>query len=195
MQLKTENIELLEKLSTGETTKREEKIKKMEDEGVFMKKEMGKMNTIIEELSSKNEELIVDNTKLSEKVRKYKKEAKKELRSINDTALNQLHKLNEEKKQMSKRITELEEVILNYSCDKAREEKTKLKETEINVLEGDWQRKSRASSRAIGIKDQRKELQYSQASNTEVFGELGELRELNNFIKNEEERFNKMYNL
>lgn len=31
MQLKTENIELLEKLSMGETTKREETIKKLEN--------------------------------------------------------------------------------------------------------------------------------------------------------------------
>jgi hypothetical protein len=47
----------------------------------------------------------------------------------------------------------------------------------------------------VGIKDQRKEINYSQASNTEVYGELGELRELNKFIKEEEDRFNRMYDL
>lgn len=84
---------------------------------------------------------------------------------------------------------------MNYSCDKARDDKaTKIKETETNaVLDADWQKKSRASSRGIGIKDQRRELQYSQASNTEMYSELGELREINSFIKNEEERFNKLY--
>jgi hypothetical protein len=47
---------------------------------------------------------LADNTKLTEKVKKYKKEAKKELKSINDTAITQLNKEHEEKKHMAKRI-------------------------------------------------------------------------------------------
>lgn len=171
MQLKTENIELLEKLSMGETTKREETIKKLENQIINLKVELTKNARNLQQQTAKNEQLLVDNTKLSQKVKKYKKEAKKELRSINDTAISQLHKQHEEKKQMAKRIIELEEVILDYSCGKVREEKeTRLKETETKQnLESDWQKKSRASSRAIGIKDQRKEIQYSQISNNETF--------------------------
>ena len=52
---------------------------------------------------------------------------------------------------------------MNYSCDKMREDKDK---------EHGLSRESRerASSRAIGIKDQRKEIQYSQGSNSDAFG-------------------------
>lgn len=197
MQLKTENIELLEKLSMGETTKREETIKKLENQIINLKVELTKNARNLQEQTAKNEQLLVDNTKLSQKVKKYKKEAKKELRSINDTAISQLHKQHEEKKQMAKRIIELEEVILDYSCGKVREEKeTKLKETETKQnLESDWQKKSRASSRAIGIKDQRKEIQYSQVSNNETFSQLGQLREMYTLIRKEEERFNKLFEL
>jgi len=136
-----------------------------------LRKEIARITADLQEQTSKNEELVIDNTKLSEKVRKYKKEAKKELRSINDTAINQLHKEHEEKKVMAKRIIELEEVILNYSCEKAREDKgARLKETDTHPnIDTEWQKKSRASSRVIGIKDQRKELQYSQASNSEIY--------------------------
>jgi hypothetical protein len=45
MKLKTENIELLEKLSLGETTKREEKIIRMEDELAFVSRELEKYKT------------------------------------------------------------------------------------------------------------------------------------------------------
>lgn len=69
---------------------------------------------------------------------------------------------------MAKRIIELEAAILNYSCDQARNDKsTLLKDTKTrpNLVEVDWDKKSRSSSRVVGIKDQRKELQNSQASN------------------------------
>lgn len=59
---------------------------------------------------------------------------------------------------MAKRISELEEVILNISCDKVKDSKD------------NENRNERSSSRVIGIKDQRKEIQYSQGSNTEVYG-------------------------
>ena len=89
---------------------------------------------------------------------------------------------------MVERINELEEVILNYSCDKMREEKDK----DHGLCR---ESRERSSSRAIGIKDQRKEIQYSQGSNSDAFGELGELREINNFIRGEEERFIKLYDM
>jgi hypothetical protein len=51
--------------------------------------------------------LLEDNAKLSEKVKRYKKEAKRELKSINDTAISQLNQNHEEKKQMTQKIAEL----------------------------------------------------------------------------------------
>jgi hypothetical protein len=51
----------------------------------------------------------------------------------------------------------------------------------------------------VGIKDQRREINetnkaYSVASQQEqICNELGELRELNNYIRNEEERFGRLF--
>jgi hypothetical protein len=47
----------------------------------------------------------------------------------------------------------------------------------------------------IGIRDQRREIHHSHGSNSDVYNELGELRELSNFVRNEEERFSKLYDL
>jgi hypothetical protein len=52
-------------------------------------------------------------------------------------------------------------------------------------------RKERVSSKVVGIRDQRKEIQeshkaYSQTSHQDhAFSELGELRELNSFLHKE----------
>ena len=43
----------------------------------MLKKDLAKANVVVNELSAKNEEFVIDNTKLTEKVKKYKKEAKK----------------------------------------------------------------------------------------------------------------------
>lgn len=59
--------------------------------------------------------------------------------------------------------------------------------------------RDRSSSRLVGIKDQRREINetnkaYSVASQQEqIYNELGELRELNNYIRNEEERFGRLF--
>ena len=68
---------------------------------------------------------------------------------------------------MVERINELEEVILNYSCDKMKEEKEN-----VHKVRSEYDHellRERSSSRAIGIKDQRKEIQYSQASNSDAY--------------------------
>jgi hypothetical protein len=98
----------LEKLSVGEATKREEKISRLDEELVLKVRELERYKIDAEEQSSKIESLLEDNAKLSEKVKRYKKEARKELRSINDTAISQLNHNHEEKKQMASRIAELE---------------------------------------------------------------------------------------
>lgn len=64
-----------------------------------------------------------ENAKLSERVKRYKKEAKKELRSINDSAISQLNKTNEENKQMSAQIAQLQAVIAHYDCERLRQER------------------------------------------------------------------------
>lgn len=66
--------------------------------------------------------MIEDNIKLNEKVKRYKKEAKKELKSINETAISQLNQNHEEKKQMTQKIAELEQVIISLNCQKAKNE-------------------------------------------------------------------------
>jgi hypothetical protein len=49
-----------------------------------------------------------ENEKLGEKVRRYKKEAKKSLKSINDTAIDELKRVHEEKEALTRKIIELE---------------------------------------------------------------------------------------
>lgn len=77
-----------------------------------------------------------------------------------------------------------------------REKSHSLKrESETRVPEA----RDRSSSRLVGIKDQRREINetnkaYSVASQQEqIYNELGELRELNNYIRNEEERFGRLF--
>jgi hypothetical protein len=55
MQLKTENIELLERLSGGESSKREEHLKRMEGELVVLRRELVKSNGLMDDLKAKNE--------------------------------------------------------------------------------------------------------------------------------------------
>lgn len=54
---------------------------------------------------NRNELLEADNIKLVDKVRKYKKEIKKEMKNSNDTIIQELLKTNEEKQQMAQKIT------------------------------------------------------------------------------------------
>ena len=70
----------------------------------MLKKDLAKANVVVNELSAKNEEFVIDNTKLTEKVKKYKKEAKKELKNINETAITQLNREHTEKQKMVERI-------------------------------------------------------------------------------------------
>ena len=105
MQLKTENIELLERLSVGESSKREDVIRRLEEDAFILKKQLARTNVVVAELTAKNQQYVIDNTKLTQKVKKYKKQAKKELKNINQTAINQLNREQEDRQKMAERIT------------------------------------------------------------------------------------------
>ena len=113
MRLKTENVELLEKLSSAEATRREQRVAHLEDalrsteeELVLKARELERYRVDLEEGAAKVEVLVEENARLGEKVRRYKKEARRELRSINDTAVSQLNKTHEENRQMATQITQ-----------------------------------------------------------------------------------------
>jgi hypothetical protein len=125
MQLKAENIELLEKVSLAETNRREELLRQTQTELSLRLAELDSLKVEADQLRARAEAAERESAKLGEKVRRYRKEAKRELRSINETAISQLHKEHDERKRMAQRIIELEDAILNLSCDKAKEERTK----------------------------------------------------------------------
>jgi hypothetical protein len=84
MRLKTENVELLEKLSNGEVTRREQRItvledslRKMEEELVFKARELEKYRVDLDEQTIKGSSLLEENARLGEKVKRYKKEARR----------------------------------------------------------------------------------------------------------------------
>jgi F0F1-type ATP synthase membrane subunit b/b' len=87
--------------------------------------ELDSLKVEADQLRTRAEAAERESAKLGEKVRRYRKEAKRELRSINETAISQLHKEHDERKRMAQRIIELEDAILNLSCDKAKAERTK----------------------------------------------------------------------
>lgn len=104
MQLKAENIELLEKVSLAETNRREELLRQTQTELSLRLVELDSVKVEAEQLRTRAEAAERESAKLAEKVRRYRKEAKRELRSINETAISQLHKEHDERKRMAQRI-------------------------------------------------------------------------------------------
>jgi predicted secreted Zn-dependent protease len=97
---------------------------------VLKARELERYRVDLEERGAKVEALVEENARLGEKVRRYKKEARRELRSINDTAVSQLNKTHEENRQMAAQVTQqqaqiaqLQAVIAHYDCQRLKEEK------------------------------------------------------------------------
>ena len=161
MKLKTENVELLEKMSAGQQNRRNEQLRALEEDLAIRLTQIDQCKADIAELVAKNELLESDNIKLLEKVKKYKKEAKREARVNSETVNSQVRETEQRNQEMVARIQELEAVVVELNCKRMTNidsDNRMKKNPSSRILEPEL-RKEKTSSRVIGIKNQRQEIE------------------------------------
>ena len=140
MKLKTENVELLEKMSVTQMTKRTEQIRALEEDLAMRLAQIDQCRVELGEMSAKNNILESDNIKLLEKVRRYKKEAKKEARITSEVAQLQERENEEKQAQMVAKIEELEATVAHLNAQKADRSQSLKRNASSRVIEPELKR-------------------------------------------------------
>ena len=140
MKLKTENVELLEKMSVTQMTKRTEQIRALEEDLAMRLAQIDQCRVELGEMSAKNNILESDNIKLLEKVRRYKKEAKKEARITSEVAQLQERENEEKQAQMAAKIEELEATVAQFNAQKADRSQSLKRNASSRVIEPELKR-------------------------------------------------------